>query len=39
MRDHRFYLEDILDAMNSIERFIESLDRAAFETDDKLQAR
>jgi uncharacterized protein with HEPN domain len=35
MRDYQFYIQDILVAMNSIERFIAGMDRRAFEADDK----
>lgn len=35
MRDYRFYLEDIVSAMDSIESFIEGMDLDALEADDK----
>lgn len=35
MRDYSLYLKDILDAMESIERFVQGIDREAFESDDK----
>lgn len=35
MRDYRLYLKDILDAMGSIEKFIENMDFGEFKSDDK----
>jgi len=35
MRDYRLYLKDILTAMESIEAFVEGMDREAFLADDK----
>ena len=35
MRDYRLYLEDILDAMESAEAFVEGMDFDGFQTDDK----
>jgi uncharacterized protein with HEPN domain len=35
MRDHRLYIKDIIEAMESIERFIERMDFEEFVRDDK----
>ncbi len=35
MRDHKLYLADILEAMDSIERFVEGLSFEYFQKDDK----
>jgi uncharacterized protein with HEPN domain len=35
MRNHRLYLKDILEAMESIERFVEGMDFDEFIQDDK----
>lgn len=35
MRDHKFYLRDILDAINAIESFVEQMDFDQFKQDDK----
>lgn len=35
MRDYKLYLKDILDAMASIETFVEGMDFEAFRADDK----
>lgn len=35
MRDYRFYLTDVLEAMQSIERFVEGISLEDFITDDK----
>jgi uncharacterized protein with HEPN domain len=35
MRDYRLYLKDILDAMTSIEVFVEGMSREELEADDK----
>ena len=35
MRDYRLYLKDILDAMESVEKFVEGMDFESFKGDDK----
>jgi uncharacterized protein with HEPN domain len=35
MRDHKLYLTDILNAIESIERFVAGLEAASFKNDDK----
>lgn len=35
MRDYKFYLKDILEAMDSIESFVEGMDLETFQRDDK----
>ena len=35
MRDHKLYLRDILDAMESIEAFVRGMNQTAFQNDDK----
>ena len=35
MRDYQFYLNDIIQAINSIEKFVEMIDFESFQQDDK----
>jgi uncharacterized protein with HEPN domain len=35
MRNHRLYLKDILDAMSSIEQFVQDMNLDDFKKDDK----
>jgi uncharacterized protein with HEPN domain len=35
MRDYRLYLKDILDAIESIENFVQGMDQESFKADDK----
>ncbi|MCL5075543.1 MAG: DUF86 domain-containing protein [Chloroflexi bacterium] len=35
MRDYQLYLTDILEAMESIERFVEGMNQEVFQSDDK----
>ena len=35
MRDYRLYLKDIMDALESIESFVEGMDLPGFQADDK----
>jgi uncharacterized protein with HEPN domain len=38
MRDYKLYVKDILDAMESIETFVEGMEFEQFRTDDMRQA-